>query len=263
MNRISLAFQNLQKNNLKAIIPYITPEFPMKGVTVPLILGLVETGASIVELGIPFSDPLADGPTIQQSSDVAIKNGVNINKVFEIVSEARMKSQISIVLMGYFNPILHYGVSKFLKDAHTAGVDGLIIPDLPPEESNEFCTEAKQNSLSTIFLIAPTSSDARIRHIDSISSDFLYCVSVTGVTGERNTFGNQFDEFLKRVRKNTTKPFVVGFGIKKKEQVDSITKYSDGVVIGSALIHSIAEKKTVDDVVSTAKQFLQSLQYNG
>lgn len=259
MNKISQAFQKLQLQNKKAIVPYITPEFPIRGATVPLILALESAGASMIEVGVPFSDPLADGPTIQHSSGVAIKNGVNIAKVFELVKEARTKTEIPLILMGYINPIFNYGMEKFLSDARSAGVDGMIIPDLPPEESEEYRSLSKKYGISTVFLIAPTSSDERIRHIDDLSSNFTYCVSVTGVTGARSSFGGGIDQFLSRVKKNTKKPFVVGFGIKSKEQTTEMSRHSAGVVVGSALLQEIAEKKNVDDVVAAAKKFISSL----
>ncbi|MEW5800085.1 MAG: tryptophan synthase subunit alpha [Bacteroidota bacterium] len=259
MNRISRVFQNLHSQSKKAIVPYITPEFPIRGTSVPLILALESAGASMIEIGVPFSDPLADGPTIQHSSDIAIKNGVNVSKVFELVKEARTKTEIPLMLMGYVNPILNYGMEKFLSDAKSVGVDGMIIPDLLPEESEEYRALSKKYGISTVFLIAPTSSDERIRVIDDLSTDFTYCVSVTGVTGARSSFGSGIDQFLSRVKKNTKKPFVVGFGIKNKEQATEMCRHSSGVVVGSALLQEIAEKKNVDDVVAAAKKFISSL----
>lgn len=259
MNRISSAFRKYQASKKIAIIPYITPEYPIKSVTVPLIFALEQSGAAMIEIGIPFSDPLADGPIIQHSSEIAIKNGATLKHVLEIVKEARTRTEIPLILMGYFNPILNYGIEKFLEAAALAGVDGLIIPDLPPEESEQFRLFSKKNALSNVFLIAPTSTDERIRYIDTLSTDFTYCVSVTGVTGTRSASGGQFDDFLARVKRNTKKPFVVGFGIKSKEQIDQISVSADGVVIGSALLQAIAEKRTVNEVTSAAAQFLSSL----
>ncbi len=260
MNRISEKFKELKARNKKALIPYITPEFPVKGTTVPLLLSLEKAGATMVEVGIPFSDPLADGPTIQHSSDVAIHNGATMRRVFECINEARKKTNIPILLMGYFNPILHYGISKFLEDAKKNGVDGLIIPDLPPEESEEFCELSKKNGISNVFLVAPTSSDERIRLIDQLSTDFTYCVSITGVTGAKGSFGGNFDEFLHRVKKHTRKPFVVGFGIKSKEQVEHISTIADGVVVGSALLQQIEKKTSIDETIDAGSRFIHSLQ---
>jgi tryptophan synthase alpha chain len=259
MNRISQTFQRYNSDKRAVIVPYITPEYPIQGVTIPLILALEASGAAMIEVGIPFSDPLADGPTIQHSSEIAIKNGVNVTKVLEMVRDTRTKTAIPLLLMGYINPILKYGIEKFLIDAKRSGVDGLIIPDLPPEESAEFCALSKREGIGNVFLIAPTSSDERIRFLDELSTDFTYCVSITGVTGSSNVFGASFDEFLTRVKTNTKKPFVVGFGITNKEQVSHISQKANGVVVGSALLKAIAGKKSVDDVTSAAKHFISSL----
>jgi len=259
MNRIASTLQEYQSKKKTIIVPYITPEFPVKGTTVPLILALEKSGAGMIEVGIPFSDPLADGPTIQHSSEIAISNGATLRRVLELIAEARTQTTIPLILMGYINPILNYGIEKFLQDAKKSGVDGLIIPDMPPEESDEFRLQCLKNELSNIFLIAPTSSEERIRYIDSISTDFTYCVSVTGVTGAKNSFDDGFDIFLTRVKKNTTKPFVVGFGIKSKEQIKHISTFANGAVVGSALLQAISENKNIDDAVSAAGQFFSSL----
>lgn len=259
MNRISETFRNYQQKQRTLIVPYITPEFPVRGSTVPLLLALEHAGAAMIEVGIPFSDPLADGPTIQHSSEIAIRNGASLTRVLELVREARTKISLPVILMGYVNPIMSYGFDRFFSDAAAAGVDGMIVPDLPPEESEEFRRQCVLNGLSTIFLIAPTSSDERIRYIDSLSTDFSYCVSVTGVTGARSSFGGNFDDFLHRVKDNTNKPFVVGFGITGKEQVDRIAAIAQGVVVGSALLQAIGSEHTAEGAASAASQFLSTL----
>ena len=259
MNRISTALAQYRANKKTILISYVTPEFPIKGTTLPIILALEQSGAGMIEVGIPFSDPLADGPTIQHSSEIAIKNGATIRYILELIAEARTKTDIPLILMGYVNPILNYGLEQFLKDAKKAGVDGLIIPDLLPEESDEYRSLCKQNGLSMVFLVAPTSSEKRIQYIDSISTDFTYCVSVTGVTGARSSFGDNFDQYLSRVKKNTTKPFVVGFGINNKEQIVRIASYADGAVVASALLQAMSDKKNINDVVVSARQFISTL----
>ncbi len=261
MNRIQTVFQRLHLENRKALIPYITPEFPLRGTTVPLILGLEKAGASLIEVGIPFSDPIADGVTIQHSSHIAIQNGATIGKVLESVAEARRQTSIPIILMGYVNPILRFGMDKFLHEAARAGVDGMIVPDLLPEEGDEWRALSSKHAISNIFLIAPTTSDGRIRYLDSISTDFSYCVSVTGVTGSNTGFGetDAFEGFLRRVKENTSKPFVVGFGISKREHVETVSRFADGVVVGSALLRSIEREKTVDAVVRSGRDFLTTL----
>ena len=250
MNRISTVLQRRSADQPIRIIPYVTPEFPVPGTTVPLVLALGKIGAAMVEIGIPFSDPLADGPTIQHASDIALRNGATIPKVFEM----------PVILMGYINPILQYGIVRFFSDGKKAGIDGVIIPDLPPEESDEVQSACRQHGIGITYLIAPTSTEERIRFIDSQSTDFSYCVSVTGVTGARSGFPDGLNEFLTNVRSNTTKPFVVGFGIKSKDHVKQIAQYADGVVIGSALIDAIGKGTDVDSAVRMGEEFFRSLQ---
>lgn len=261
MNRIRSTFQQLHSRKQKALIPYITPEFPIAGCTVALIAGLEKAGANLIEVGIPFSDPIADGPTIQRSSHIAIRNGATLHGVLALVKEARHVTEIPIVLMGYMNPVLHYGVEKFLDEARKSGVDGVIVPDLLPEESDEWRKLSVIYGISNVFLVAPTTPDERIRYLDSISGDYTYCVSVTGVTGARTGFGDPhvFETFLQRMKNNTTKPFVVGFGISTREHVSTVFRHADGAVIGSALLQRIEEEKSIEGVVRSAGDFLSSL----
>lgn len=261
MNRIRKTFDSLRQSGGKALIPYITPEYPFKGMTTLLLQALEDAGADLVEVGIPFSDPLADGETIQRSSEVAIKNGATIETILKSVSEFRRGSQLPIVLMGYINPILRLRYDNFLAAGRAAGVDGVIIPDLPPEESSDFVVASERCGISNIFLVAPTSSDDRIREIDELSTDFSYCVSITGVTGSRAQLGGSgdLDTFLARVRENTTKPFVVGFGISRPEHVQHVWKYADGAVVGSSLINVMGNARSQNDVLNDASLFLRSL----
>ncbi len=250
--------ERLKAQGVQALIPYITPEYPMAGSTVPLICALADAGAAMIEVGIPFSDPLADGPTIQHSSYVAIGNGATIPKIFSAIREARTYTDVPIILMGYVNPLLHYGMERFFRDAHDCGADGTIIPDLLPDDSAEYRSLAKQYGISAIFLIAPTSTDDRIRMIDSCSTDFSYCVSVTGVTGARTSLGGQdgVEPFLTRVRSLAKKPFVVGFGISKREHVEKIFRFADGAVVGSALIDVLG---TAANPAAAASEFIHHL----
>jgi len=215
----------------------------------------------MIELGIPYSDPLADGPTIQISSEVALRNGARISTILGAVYEFRKSRSTPILLMGYVNPMLRAGIDVFLRQASAAGVDGLIIPDLPPEEADGFKEGARRNGLSLVFLIAPTTPDERVRMIDDLSTDFSYCVSVTGVTGARQ-FGNggmELDPFLRRVRALVRKRFVVGFGISTAEQVGSVWRHADGAVVGSALIKSMAAAKSSSEAVRAGASFFASL----
>ena len=240
MSRLKNVFTGKKDGSVMSL--YITAGFPEKNVTVDLVLELEKAGADIIELGMPFSDPLADGPTIQYASDVAINNGVDLASIFEMIKEIRKVSQIPIVLMGYINPILYFGLEEFCKQAGECGADGFIIPDVPIEESEEFASLAKKNGLDMIYLVAPNSKDARMKIVDEHSSGFVYCVSVTGVTGARSgeEVAQSVDKFKSRVKEHVTKnPIMIGFGIKSYEDARLIAGDVDGFIVGSALIETI------------------------
>ena len=261
MNRIRNKFEALRGIGKKALIPYITPEFPMTGITVPLLGALEEAGADMIEIGIPFSDPLADGETIQHSSELALRNGASIGVILQAVREFRKGSELPLLLMGYMNPILRFGAEKFLIACHDAGVDGVIIPDLPPEEATQFKEWSGRHHVSNVFLIAPTTPAPRIRQIDDLSTDFSYCVSITGVTGARTRLGDEgaFAQFMQTVCANVKKAFVVGFGISKPEHVANVWRYADGAVVGSALVKVLGSCRSPGEATAAAKQFLLSL----
>ncbi len=239
MNRITAFW----KKGKKALVPFITAGFPRKKFTPEVVWAFSESGADMVELGIPFSDPLADGPTIQASSQVALRNGVGLVDIFRFAEKIRAKSEIPLVLMGYYNPLLAYGLEKFAAAASHAGLDGLIVPDLPPEEGSKLSAACRKHKLSVVYLIAPTTPRERVTKIDTASFDFSYCVSVTGVTGERKKTSAELKDFLLSVRMRTKKPFVVGFGISTPEQVSHVGRYADGVVVGSALVELFLQEK--------------------
>ncbi|HEX9615452.1 MAG TPA: tryptophan synthase subunit alpha [Bacteroidota bacterium] len=261
LNRINNTFSNLRRAGKKALIPYLTPDFPFKGSTVPLLRSVSAAGADLIEVGIPFSDPLADGKTIQHSSEVALRNGANLASILTSLREFRTSSEVPVLLMGYLNPLLRFGLEKFTVAAVAAGVDGVIIPDLPPEESGSLVESCKTAGLSNVFLIAPTTNDERIRLIDTFSTDFSYCVSVTGVTGARSSLGTNgsSDAFFQRVRRETKKPFVVGFGVSSRDHVADIWRHADGAVVGSALIDRIGRAKSIDEAATAAASFLNSI----
>lgn len=243
---------------------FLTAGYPDLDSTVDLILGLAENGTDLVELGMPFSDPLADGPTIQYSSNRAIDNGVTMNRIFEMVSEVKKQSDIPIILMGYINPVLRYGIEDFCAKAARVGVDGLIIPDVPVEESEIIDEVAKQHGLSLIYLVAPNTSDKRMQLIDEKSEGFVYCVSVTGVTGARDgeEVSKSVNRFIERVKKNITQnPKMVGFGIKSHEDALSIAKDMDGFIVGSALIDTIREHYPNDGWQDEVFAFARDLKY--
>lgn len=263
MNRIKKVFDT-KNSDEKIMSLFITAGYPDLNSTVELILGFEQNGADIIELGMPFSDPLADGPTIQQSSDVAIKNGITMNKIFEVVKETRKHSDIPIVLMGYMNPVLRYGVQKFCKNASGAGVDGLIIPDIPLEEGGIIKEYANENDLYIIHLVAPNTSDERMELADENSEGFVYCVSVTGVTGARDgeVVSKSVDKFIQRVRTHITEnPVMVGFGIKSFEDARDIALNADGFIVGSALIDNIKTHYPNDGWQSELFSFVHSLKF--
>lgn len=262
MNRITKKFEDKGSDKLMSL--FITAGYPDLESTVDLILGFEENGADIIELGMPFSDPLADGPTIQFSSDVAISKGISIDKIFEMVSEVRKSSQIPIILMGYMNPVLRYGVSRFCEKAASVGVDGLILPDIPVEESGLIEKEAEENDLPIIYLVAPNTSDERMKLADQKSGGFVYCVSVTGVTGARDggEVSKSVATFIERVRTNVTKnPVLVGFGIKSFTDAQNIASNADGFIVGSALIDTIRKTYPNENWEKDVFSFVHSLKF--
>ncbi len=259
-NRISNAF--LKAGDRKVMSLFVTAGYPTIEDSADLILGCVRSGADIIELGMPFSDPLADGPTIQESSNVAIKNGTTISVIFDIVREVRRHSDVPIILMGYINPIIKYGIEAFCTDSAGAGVDGFIIPDLPADEHDMVSRFSDGLGISMIHLVAPNTSDERMKLVDSLSNGFVYCVSVTGVTGARD--GKQVSDsvnmFIDRVKVNVTRnPVLVGFGIKSKVDAERIAAKVDGFIVGSALIQAIESNFPNSDWKDQVYKFVKSL----
>jgi tryptophan synthase alpha chain len=263
MNRLTSKLQSLQQEKRKALSIFLTAGFPIIEKTIPLVKAIENGGADILELGIPFSDPLADGPTIQFSSHVALENGITLTKIFSLVKEIRAFSEIPIVLMGYTNSVLAFGIEKFFSSCSESEIDGIIIPDLPIEESDEIATQAKAKTISQIFLATPTTTDKRLKLLDEYSSGFLYCVSITGVTGARKNLSQQTKTFLKRARKVVKKnPLLVGFGISSKEDAQQIKELCDGIIVGSALISVIQkskEKEMEENVCKFVKELREGL----
>ena len=258
-NRIEEKFKFLKSQKKKAFIAYITVGDPSLKVTQDLVLALERVGVDIVELGIPFSDPLADGPTIQAASQRALKNRVTLKKIFETVKAIRKQSQIPLGLMTYYNPVFHYGQERFLKDAQAVGVDAMIVPDLPVEEAKEYCLEAKKRNLSTVFFVAPTTVNERIPGIVRASTGFIYYVSLTGVTGARKKIPSDVKNHIRAVKKLTGKPICVGFGISNQEQIRKIAPVADGVIIGSAIIQEIQKNAGKKDLVKNVSGFVSGL----
>ncbi|MEE2708454.1 MAG: tryptophan synthase subunit alpha [Gemmatimonadota bacterium] len=259
MNRIAEKFETLRKEKRTALIPYISSGYPDLDTTRRFVLELERCGANIVELGVPFSDPVADGPTIQRASLRALQQGTTLKGIVETVTAIRNDSRIPIALMTYYNPVLAFGVRKFCREAARAGVDGLIIPDLPPEEAGDLIASCREQNMATVFLVAPTSSEDRIAKIDSYTTGFLYCVSLTGVTGARTSMGEDVPVFMETVRSRSTHPLAIGFGISTPVQAYEAAKLADGIIVGSAVINVIEQSETVEEMVTGVGEFTKSL----
>jgi tryptophan synthase alpha chain len=257
MNRIRKYIK--ENPTRKLLIPFFTAGFPNWNIFLELISAAINSGADFIEIGVPFSDPLADGPEIQYSSFVSLSQGTTLKKILQGVETLRNKSDVPFILMGYYNPILTYGDAKFMSDSKKAGVDGLIVPDLSIAEASGFKQLALKNRLSTIFLVSPTSSNGRIRQIEKFCSDFVYAVTVTGVTGAGKTFDKQTDNYLKHLRLTLQKKFVAGFGVSSAETARRLAANSDGIVIGSRLVTIIRESKTPKQAAPKVEQLLKQI----
>jgi len=243
MNRIDEKFRELKSQKKKALITYITAGDPDLSTTKRISLALESSGVDIIELGIPFSDPLADGPVIQAASHRALLRGASLRKIFYAVKDIRRSTQIPLVFMTYYNPVLRYGIQDFVKSCRDTGVDGVIIPDLPYEEAKDLVSAARIGRISTIFLAAPTSTKARIKHIAKYSSGFIYYVSLTGVTGARSKLPAELTANIRTIKSMTKKPVAVGFGISTPLQAREVARHADGVIVGSAIVKIIADNQ--------------------
>ena len=256
MSRIAGRFEALKKDGRKALIPYITAGDPHPALTVPLMHALVEGGADVVELGVPFSDPMADGPVIQRAGERALKHGVGLNDVLSLVRQFRQKDTTTpVVLMGYANPVEAMGVGRFLEGAKAAGVDGVIVVDYPPEECVDFAAQARKSGIDPIFLLAPTSTDERINEVARVGSGYLYYVSLRGVTGAGHIDLSEIAVKIPRIRAATHLPIGVGFGIRDAESARQVAQAADAVVIGSRIIQEI-EAAGPEQAVARVKAFL-------
>ena len=260
MNRIDKKFKELRRIGKKVFIAYVTAGDPNLSSTKRIVLALEEAGVDMVEIGIPFSDPMADGPTIQAASHRALSRGVSLRKIFLMIDDLRKATQIPVVFMTYYNPVFKYGIKKFAEDCKLNGVDGVIIPDLPIEEAGDLMESVKKNDISTIFLAAPTSSRKRIKMIAGVSTGFIYYVSLTGVTGARRELPPDVASNVRMIKSNTKKPVAVGFGIATEDQARSIAKVADGVIVGSAIVKIIAEnQKNKKMLISKVSNFSKRL----
>ena len=263
--RVRAAFASARSGKRGVLIPYFMVGYPSAKQSVAVILAAAEAGADIIELGMPFSDPLADGPAIQQAGHQAIERGMTIRGCMEVARQVSAQSDVPLILMGYYNPVLAYGIEHFCQDAIASGVCGLIIPDLPPEEATPLQEAAIQAGLTLIFLVPPTTPDARIASIAqraaTIPGSFIYCVSLSGVTGARGSLPEHLPAFLLRVlgyTKSHDLPIAVGFGLSKPEHISTIVQLADGAVVGSALVRLLDEHPE-NEQVAAVREYIQAL----
>lgn len=246
MNRIDQKFKDLSRQGKKALIAFITAGDPSLDKNAALVPELEKIGVDLVELGVPFSDPLADGPVIQASSLRALNRGVNLKKIIALAARIRKNSQIPLVLMSYLNPITNYGLQKFAKDASLAGVDGVILPELPVEEGAEIAAVLNRHHIHVIYLMAPTSSPERRKRIAKASRGFIYYVSITGVTGVKHAIVDTVNQDLKAIKKISKLPVCAGFGVSTPEQAHAMSRQSDGVIVGSAIVKLLSENTSMN-----------------
>lgn len=261
MSRISATWERLAAQGRRALILYLTVGFPERESALEIVPQLVEAGADMIELGVPFSDPLAEGTTIQGATQRALRNGVTTRYCLETVQQLRARRiEVPLLLMGYLNPMMRYGMQRFCADAQAAGVDGLIFPDLPPEESDDLLQACREHQLDLIQFLAPTSTETRIAHVTTQATGFIYCVSLKGVTGARAEVSADLPDFIARVRTRTQTPLAVGFGISRPEHAQHVAQMADGVIVGSALISEVERSGDVVGFVRSLRDAIDAVQ---
>ncbi|MCP3677799.1 MAG: tryptophan synthase subunit alpha [Deltaproteobacteria bacterium] len=259
MGRIEATFNSLRERGEKALITFITAGDPDIKTTGELIIEFEKRGADIIELGIPFSDPMADGPTIQAASERALKDGTHISDILGLIGGVRERSEIPIILFGYYNPIFAYGIDRFARDARRAGADGVLVVDLPPEEADELKGATDREGLDLVYLLTPTSDKKRMRQVARRASGFIYYISVAGVTGAREGIAKRIGGAVKCIRDVSTLPVCVGFGISTPDQAGEISRRADGVIVGSAIVKVIEENIASPLLVRSAGKFVARL----
>ena len=257
MSRLQSTFARLRAERRLAVIAYLTVGYPRLEVTPSLVEAAAQSGADAIELGIPFSDPLADGPTIQAASQVALKGGATVARALETASAARRKTEVPLLFMSYLNPILAFGLERFCRAASDAGVDGLIVPDLPPSEAADLRRSADACRIDLVFFVSPTSTEAGIEEACEAATGFVYCIAVTGVTGARTELDPGLVPLIETVRRHTRLPIVVGFGISRREHLEALAGKADGVIVASALLDAIAQ--SLEDPARRVREFLAGL----
>ena len=259
MSRIAETFAKLKRDDRRGFIPFITAGDPDLSTTRSLIVELAGAGATLIELGIPFTDPMADGPVIQRASERALRHGFGLAEVLEVVSDARKRTDVPIILFSYFNPLLQFGIEKLANEVKAAGVDGILVTDLVPEEAGEFASVLRARDLDMIFLVAPTSTDERLQMVAQRASGFIYAVSRAGITGAREEMSAEAEKLVRRVRKFSDLPVAVGFGISKPEHVADVWRYADAAVVGSAIVSEIEQAQSATDAVARVGRFAREL----
>lgn len=259
MNRIDKAFRQLRQENKKAFIPYICYGDPDIKVTEKLITLLSNNGVDMIELGYPFSDPLADGPTIQEATQNSLKHEITVEKYLSTVKKIRNKTEIPLIIMTYYNIIFNYGINKFIEKASEVGLDGAIVPDLPVEESSKFVDFSSKRQFRLIHLISPATSKERMKKIVNKSTGFIYYVSLTGVTGARKKLSDVIETDVRFLKSLTSKPICVGFGISKPDHVKKIKKFADGIIVGSAILNILHENFPPRDIYDKVRKFVQKM----
>jgi tryptophan synthase alpha chain len=259
MSRIKERFTQLKSEGRKAFIPYITAGDPDLATTERLLVALAEAGADVIELGVPFSDPMADGPVIQRASERALQNPLGIADILPLVTRFRQTSDVPVILFTYFNPLLQFAGEKIGEALQTAGVDGVLITDLIPEEADVFVAQMRAAGIDTVFLVAPTSSDERIKMIANYATGFVYVVARTGVTGMREQMSADIESLVKRVRRYSDLPVAVGFGISTHDHVQEVWQYADGAVVGSRLVLEIEKNLDSSDIVEKVATLTRQL----
>jgi len=259
MSRITDLFARLKKDNRKAFIAYITAGDPSVEFSENLIYELDKSGVDLLEVGVPFSDPLADGPTIQEASNRALKHNMNLKKIFSMIKNVRKKTELPMILFTYLNPVYKYGMKKFVEDTKKYGIDGVLILDFSPEESEDYIKDMRNAGLDTIFIAAPTTDKDRLKIITDCSSGFIYYVSRTGVTGEQSDIDSEISSNVREIKSMTDKPVAIGFGISNPQQVKAVSEYGDAVVVGSAIVRRIKENKDQPDGYVKVGEFVKNL----
>ncbi len=259
MSRISQAFEKLKASGGRGFIPFVSAGDPHLSTSKQIVLTLAENGADIIELGIPFSDPMADGPTIQASSMRALENGVTLAGILSMVADVRKKTDVPIVLFSYLNPLFRYGIERLAKDASAAGIDGVLVTDVVDEEASQIGSILGGSGLDLISLVAPTTSDERLKVIAENASGFVYAVSRAGVTGAQDSTSSSAEILVDRVRRFTDLPVAVGFGISTRQQIEDVWQYADAAVVGSAIVSVIERSIAADNTVESVREFVRGL----